>query len=259
MNETSSYGCAPVARLASIRAVLAVAAVNDYEIQQIDIKGAYLNGVLKPEEVIYMKQAPGYASSSSTHVYRLRKALYGLKQAGRRWYERLVDIMTRHLGFSRCAVDQAVFKRRGVEGGDLIIVLVHVDDCTIVATSSQLIAEFKSAISNHVDITDLGDIHWLLGIEILRDRPARRLHLSQRSYIDSIIRRYGLQDLKPVSLPMDPNIRLTSVQSPTTTAQFAQMRDVTNSCTNDASIWVVTHLCCYITEGNCPRSWAGDG
>jgi hypothetical protein len=105
-------------------------------------------------------------------------------------------------------------------------VLVHVDDCTIAATSITLIADFKIQIAKHVQITDLGELHWLLGIEIKRVREHRTLHLSQCSYLDSILRHYGLEDLKPVSIPMDTNIRLTTAQSPSTTSEFAQMRDV---------------------------------
>jgi Reverse transcriptase (RNA-dependent DNA polymerase) len=98
-----------------------------------------------------------------------------------------------------CNVDQAVFFQH--EGCNLIIILVHVDDCTIAATTITLILNFKKKISEHVEITDLGELHWLLGIEIRCDREHHSIHLSQRSYIDSIIRHYKLQDLKPVSTP----------------------------------------------------------
>jgi hypothetical protein len=216
---------APVAKLASIRAVLAIAAAEDLEMHQIDIKGAYLNGILTDREVIYMQQPPGYhAVSKSKLVCRLRKTLYGLKQSGRRWYQRLVEIMMTHLKFSRSDVDQAVFFRRDEKS--VIIVLVHVDDCTVTASSMALIIDFKLRITEHVEITDLGELHWLLGIEIRRDRQRRTIHLSQRSYLESILRRYGFQDLKPVSIPMDTNIRLTTAQSPSTTADFALMRDI---------------------------------
>jgi hypothetical protein len=155
---------APVARLASIRAVLAMAAVNDYEIHQIDIKGAYLNGKLTSEETIFMKQPPGYAAEGlETKVCHLLKTLYGLKQSGRRWYQCLVEIM-KLLGFLQCEVDQAVFYRR--KGTALIIVLVHVDDCTIVATKMLLIENFKKAIAKHVKISELRELHWILGIEV---------------------------------------------------------------------------------------------
>ena len=107
------------------------------------------------------------------------------------------------LGFSQCEVDQAVFLRRA--GKKLIIVLVHVDDCTIIANAQPLITQFKIEIAKHVDITDLGDLHWILGIEILCICEECRILLSQCSYIDSTLWRYGLEDLKPISIPMDPN------------------------------------------------------
>ena len=79
-------------------------------------------------------------SPNSSRVCRLLKSLYGLKQAGRRWYQRLVEIMEK-MGFKRCNVDQAMFYRK--QGMALIIVLVHVDDCTIAGTSITLILRFK--------------------------------------------------------------------------------------------------------------------
>jgi len=132
--------------------------------------------------------------------------------------------MLTHLGFAHCDVDQAIFFRR--KGQAIIIILVHIDDCTIVVTSITLIADFKAWISEYVDITDLGKLHWLLSIKIKRNRERRITHLYQCSYIDSILCQYGLQDLKPISIPMDTNIQLTIAQSPSTTAKFAQMRNV---------------------------------
>ena len=77
-----------------------------------------------------------------------------------------------------------------------------------------------------MEITDLGELHWILGIEVKRIREDRKILHSQCSYIDSILRCYGLDDIKPISTPMDPNIRLTSAQSPTTSDDIAKMRDV---------------------------------
>ena len=214
-----------VAKLAAIHLVLMMAATDDMEMHQIDIKGAYLNGELTNREVIYMLQPPGYHAPNSPHlVCCLQKTLYGLKQSGRQWYRHLVDIMLQHLGFTHCDVDQAVFFHR--QGQAVIIILIHIDDCTIAATSMVLIADFKAQISEHVDITNLGELHWLLGIEIKRDREQCTIHLSQRSYIESILRQYGLFDLKPISIPMDTNIRLTTAQSPSTTSKYAQMCNV---------------------------------
>jgi hypothetical protein len=218
---------APVATLASIRTVLALSARQDYELHQIDIKGAYLNGKLTEDEVIYMRQPPGFESPTHPQkVCRLRKTLYGLKQSGRRWYQRLVEILVDELGFTQCAVDQAVFFRRREESGEHVIVVVHVDDCTIAAKSMKEVVELKTMIRKHVEITDLGELHWLLGIEVTRDRDERVISLSQRTYIDSIIRRFNFDELKPVSNPMEPSAKLHSGQSPSTGAEFAAMRHI---------------------------------
>jgi Reverse transcriptase (RNA-dependent DNA polymerase) len=105
-------------------------------------------------------------------------------------------------------------------------VLVHVDDCTIAATMIALIEVFKAEIARHVEITDLSELHWLLGIEMKCDHTKCTIHLSQHSYIDSILCCYNLYDLKSVSTPMATNIKLSSSQSPATAAKFAHMCDI---------------------------------
>ena len=219
---------APVAQLTSIRTVLAFAAAEDLETGQIDMKGAYLNGELAENKVIYMKQPPGYAMSGSDGkppVCRLQKALYGLKQSGHCWYQKLVEIMTK-LKFLRSEVDSAVFFQRDEVKKMLIIVLVHVDDCTIVGCPKQLIPKFKIEMSKFVQITNLGELHWILGIEVRKIWEDKQILLSQRSYINSILRRYGFDDAKPISTPMDTNVRLSSAQSPSSTEEFAKMRNI---------------------------------
>ena len=157
--------------------VLAIATAENLEIHQIDIKGAYLNGELTDEEVIYMKQPPGYpVSSNLSEVCRLLKSLYGLKQAGRHWYQKLVEIKEA-LGFKRCNVDQAVFYCK--KGSTFLIVLIHVDDCTIAGTSITLILRFKIKIAKYVTITNLGKLHWILGIEVKHVCENCKIHLSQ--------------------------------------------------------------------------------
>jgi hypothetical protein len=216
---------APVAKLASFRTILALAARLDLELHQIDIKGAYLNGELTNEEVIYMRQPPGFPyANSSGKVLRLQKTIYGLKQSGRRWYQKFTEICEKHLRLTRCSVDQAVFYRR--EGQLIIVIAVHVDDCTIAASNQTLVREVKSTLNAHVEVTDLGEVHWLLGIEVKRDREARTISLSQSAYIRSILHRFNFDELKPVSTPMEPYLKLSSSQSPNTADEFAAMRDI---------------------------------
>ncbi len=121
-------------------------------------------------------------------------------------------------------MDQAVFYRQ--EGSDIIVIAVHVDDCTIAAMMMRLIAEVKEKIRTRVEVIDLGPIHWLLSIEVTRDHQKRTLSLSQHAYIESIIRHFHLKDLKPVSTPMDPHVKLSTAQSPTTLEEIAQMHNI---------------------------------
>jgi len=101
---------APVAKLALIQTVLAMAAKLDFKLHQINIKSTYLNGELTKNENIFMKQPPSYpAPNSSGKVCHLLKTLYGLKQSGHRWYQKLMEILMKCLGFVRSDVDQAVF------------------------------------------------------------------------------------------------------------------------------------------------------
>lgn len=78
----------------------------------------------------------------------------------------------------------------------------------------------------HVKISNLGELHWILGIEVCCERENKRIFLSQRAYLDSILHRYGLDKLRPVSLPMETSIRLTSAQSPSSTEEIAKMRNI---------------------------------
>jgi hypothetical protein len=217
---------APVAKLASSRLLIAMANRGDLELHQVDIKGAYLNGELTETEVLYLHHPPGYKDpSAGTRVLRLQKALYGLKQAGRRWYQRFRTILA-ELGLKQSQVDQAVFYKIGEGKYLLLVVVVHVDDCSIGARNRRVLEDFKTGLRKYVEVTDLGELHWMLGIEVRRDRWARTISLSQRSYIESILRRFGLETLKPLSTPFDTQVRLTSEQAPANAAEFAAMRDV---------------------------------
>ena len=187
VNYDDTY--APVARLASSRAIIAMANQLGMLLHQVDIKGAYLNGELNENEVLYMHHPPGYKPrDAGNRVLRLKKTLYGLKQSGRRWYQKLSSIFD-SLSFSKCSVDQAVFFKQNKPQNELTVVTVHVDDCTIAASTLRLIEDFKAGLREHVEVTDLGELHWMLGVEIRRDSEAWTIHLSQRAYIDSIIHR----------------------------------------------------------------------
>ena len=141
----------------------------------MDVKNAFLNGDL--EEVIYMKQPPGYISPSlQTKVCCLFKTIYGLKQSSRRWYQKLSHASVKK-GFVVCPVKHGVFYKPDSAG--ISIIAVSVDDLSIFSDTVDGILAMKAALNNAFEMTDLGKIHWLLGIEIKCDRGARTISLSQ--------------------------------------------------------------------------------
>lgn len=212
---------APSVKMSSQRVVLSLAAKEDWEVHQIDIKGAYLHATLK--ETVYMKPPANYLKPEEEgKVCRLLKGLYGIKQAGREWYFELSATFN-ELGFSRSEADHCVFYK----GSDRpIIVTVSTDDMTLAAKYLRTIEDLKRELGDRYEISDLGEIHWLLGIEVKRDRANRTIHLSQRAYLDSIIKEFNLEDAPPLSVPAEPGLVLGPHQCPKTPEEFKEMENV---------------------------------
>ncbi|KAL7278120.1 hypothetical protein ACG7TL_008091 [Trametes sanguinea] len=212
---------APTPKWASIRAILALAALEDLELESVDISSAYLNGELKEE--VYMKQPEGFEEKSPDWVWRLRKSLYGLKQAGRCWHEKLHEVLTK-LGFDRLVCEHSVwvYLRDGVR----IIIPVFVDDITIASKSKDSIQRVKDELRAHFKLRDLGPTSWLLGVKIECDRAKRSLSISQRQYALDILERYGFANCDPVGTPMDPGLRLSADMGPSTPSAAREMQDV---------------------------------
>jgi reverse transcriptase-like protein len=131
-----------------------------------------------------------------------------------------------HSVSKQCSVDQAVFHKSDKHKKELTIVAVHMDDFTIAASSAHLVEDFKASLCRHIEVTDLGALHWMLGIEIRCDWEAGTVYLLQHVYINSILCCYYLADLKPLSTPMDTSTQLTIEQVPTSVAEHAIMCDM---------------------------------
>ena len=113
-----------------------------------------------------------------------------------------------------------------LSGRNIFVIAVHVDDCTLAASKKSDIDDFKIKIKKFVDITEMGEAHWLLGIKIERDRDRKTISLSQEAYVNDILRRFNFDELKPASTPMDPTLALSTSQAPQTTAEMTAMRHV---------------------------------
>ena len=215
---------APVAKLASIRTILALATCHDWDINMFDFHNAFLNRELDDNEEVYMEQPPGHEDRDPCNFcLQLKKSLYGLKQAGQKWYDVVCQTFA-DLRFKKSKYDPAVFYIHS--GNNIIIMAIHVDDCTITGNNQVLLNEIKCKIKSRYSLTNLGPINWLLGIKITRDQAAQTISLSQESYIDSILVHFNLMDTKPMSTLMDPSMQFSKDQSPQTLEEMAEMQNV---------------------------------
>lgn len=188
---------AAVMKPMAFRILFAVAAALDLDIDQIDVKTAFLYGVV--QELIYVHMPPGFKIPGM--VCRLKKALYGLKQSPRLWYEKLSGFLLENLGLTRLHADHGIFATKdGLKGP---IVSSFVDDLNIMAPKGTgLITRVKDKLKAAFNMVDMGPISYYLGLKIERNREERTLKLSQPAYIDKIVHRFGLGSAKPCNTPM---------------------------------------------------------
>ena len=200
----------------SIRVLLGLAATLNLEIEQLDVKIAFLHGDLKEE--IYMEQPEGFKEKGKEHlVCRLKKSLYGLKQASRQWYKMFDSFMVSQ-GYKRTNVDHCVYVKQ-FEVGNFIILLLYVDDMLMVN-------RIKVELSKTFDMKDLGLAKHILGLQITRDRESKKLWLSQETYIERILERFNMQHSKPVSTPLATHFKLSRKCCPITEEERDELSSI---------------------------------
>ena len=186
----------PVAKMPSVRICIALAAIHHWPLHQLDVKNAFLNGVL--EEEVYMEQPPGFVvEEEASKVCRLRRSLYGLKQSPRAWFGRFSSVMV-GFGMTRSAYDHSVFFRH--YQGRRIIVVVYVDDIIITGDDETGISKLKQYLQSQFQVSDLGRLRYFLGIEV--SRSSQGILLCQRKYVLDMLTECGLLGCKPVDSPM---------------------------------------------------------
>ena len=187
----------PVAMLKSIRILLSIAANLDYEIWQMNVKTAFLNGNL--EESIYMVQLEGFvAKGQEQKVCKLLKSIYGLKQASRSWNIRF-DETIKTYGFKQNEDEPCVYKL--IKESSVVFLILYVDDILLIGNDVGVLSSVKEWLSKQFQMNDLGEASYVLGIQIIRDRKNRLLALSQASYIDKVLTRFSMQHSKKGLLP----------------------------------------------------------
>src|SRR5258708_27725922 len=199
---------AAVAKFASLRAILALATEEDLEVHQMDVKSDYLKGVLQQE--IFMEAPPGLDVPEGM-VLRLIKAVYGTKQGGRVWYDDIRSSL-QSMGYEHTEADHAVFIH--MRNGTRSIIALYVNDITMVSKNLETINQDKEALKKHYEMMDLGEIAWILGIRVTRDRNAGWIALSQEKFITETLERFSKGDVRPISTPALANEHLKKLTNP---------------------------------------------
>lgn len=165
----------PVVKHTSIRIILALDAIHDLELEQMDVRTGFLHGHL--EEKIYMAQPEGYEVKGKEQcVCLLKKSLYGLKQSPRQWYKQFVSFVISK-GFQRSFYDSRVYYNK-TDSGCFIYLLLYVDDMLIACKDKKVIRSLKCLLSSEFEMKDLGPARRILGMEIHRNRTDGQLFLS---------------------------------------------------------------------------------
>ncbi|KAK1681285.1 hypothetical protein QYE76_042133, partial [Lolium multiflorum] len=212
----------PVAKLKSVRILLAIAAFFDYEIWQMDVKTAFLNGDI--EEELYMVQPKGFVDpKNADKVCKLQRSIYGLKQASRSWNRRF-DKVIKDFGFIQCHGEACIYKK--VSGSSVAFLILYVDDILLIGNDIELLSSVKGYLNNSFSMKDLGEASYILGIKIYRDRSRRLIGLSQSTYLDKILKKFRMDESKKGFLPMLPGKVLSKTQGPATAEERERMSQI---------------------------------
>lgn len=193
-NETYS----PVVRYTSIRYLIALAAKADLKIYQMDVTTAFLQGELNEE--IYMEQ-PEEFNDGTKMVCKLEKSLYGLKQAGRMWNIKL-DAALKQYGLEKCKTDPCIYYRGNLK----LVIAIYVDDFLIFYKKEDELKELKAFLNKTFQMKDIGMAKHCIGIRISQEK--NNIDLDQSVYIQNVLRRFGMENCKPVGTPCDTNQKL---------------------------------------------------
>ncbi|KAJ9553288.1 hypothetical protein OSB04_017333 [Centaurea solstitialis] len=212
----------PVAMLKSIRILMAISAYFNYEIWQMDVKTAFLNGKLT--EDVYMEQPEGFEDPKNPNkVCKLLKSIYGLKQASRSWNLHF-DERIKEFGFAKSEFEPCVYTK--FSGSIVTFLVLYVDDILLIGNDVPTLQSVKEWLSKCFQMKDLGEAAYILGIKIYRNRSKRLIGLSQSTYIDKVLKRFRMDESKKGFIPMQHGIVLSKTQCPVSSEDQDRMKSV---------------------------------
>ena len=234
---------APTAKMTSVRAIMQIAAQYDLVVHQMDVKTAYLNAPIDCK--IFLVQPEGYrvGDGNKILVWKLNKSIYGLKQSGKNWND-LIHKFYINNGFIRSAADPCVYFKTG--SGELIIIIIWVDDIVLAATSIECMNKAKELLKGKFKMKDLGQISNFLGIRFVQ-KEAGILEMDQSKYLCNILEKFEMGQSKPRCTPCELNTsafvsKKIPEQSPRKYREIVGSLIYAMTCTRPDLCWIVTKL-----------------
>jgi hypothetical protein len=194
----------PVVKPPTVRLILALAVTYNWPLRQLDVRNAFLHGVLKEE--VYMAQPPGYINPHfPKHVCRLHKSIYGLKQAPCAWFESFTTQLL-NLGFHSSTADSSLFIYTA--GSTIAFLLLYVDDIVLTGNNPQFISQLIVNLSKVFELKDMGTLSYFLGLQIQRSTTG--LSLTQTKYATDLLTKHNMLNCSPCKTPCVPHVRLSA-------------------------------------------------
>ncbi|XP_074356820.1 uncharacterized protein LOC141696596 [Apium graveolens] len=182
---------APVAKMTTVRILIAIAAAQGWSISQLDITNLSSIPVLN------------VIKNTSDWVCRLKKSIYGLKQAPRCWFTKYSDAL-KYVGYKQSHSDNSLFTLH--TSSQFVAILVYVDDILVTGSTKSAIQQGIDFFSTRFKVKDLGDLKYFLGVEVARSSAG--IYLNQRKYTLDILADSGLLGAKPSKIPKEQNHNL---------------------------------------------------
>jgi hypothetical protein len=193
----------PIAKMTTVRVIIAMATTKGWSLHQMDVNNVFLHGDLQKE--VYMEQPPCYVDQTHPNlVCRLKKALYGLKQAPRVWSNKIGQYIVTS-GFQTSNANFSLYVKKTDHG--IIIIVIYVNDLIITRDSDANIFDLKKVLKQKFEMKDLGELHYFFGIEVIQS--PKGIWLLQRQYALNKLSKYGMTGCKPISIPLEKNVKLS--------------------------------------------------
>ncbi|CAI7916631.1 unnamed protein product [Closterium sp. NIES-53] len=200
----------PTPKMTTLRVLLHVATLRDYELHSSDFSTAFLQGSLHEE--IWLRRPPGFTGSFSVGTqWSLRRPVYGLRQTPREWHDTLRTTLAA-LGFAPSTADPSLFLRTDTLLPPFYI-LVYVDDLVFATADTEALTLVKLELQKRRTCTYLGEPRSYLGLQITRDRARLTITLTHSHMVHQVLKRFGFQFSLPQPTPLSTDHSLSAPPS----------------------------------------------